>query len=115
MQFVFTTFSSEEEATHVIRTLVEERLIACGNISARSTSIYRWKGAVTTENEWTAILKTTDDLLEELTKRLTALHSYDVPEIVSVPVTSAAASYLAWIEESCKKDPAALPSPDDVS
>lgn len=103
MQLILTTFSSEEEATRIVRTLVEERLIACGNISPRTTSIYRWQDTVTMENEWTAILKTTDDRLEELTERLTALHSYDVPEIIALPVTGASSQYLDWVEESCKK------------
>jgi len=103
MLLVFTTFSGEDEAARVIRTLVEEKLIACGTVSAPATSIYRWKDQITSEKEWVAALKTTEECFEPLSLRLRELHSYEVPEIVAIPVTAASSEYSAWVSESCRK------------
>ncbi|MEO8206281.1 MAG: divalent-cation tolerance protein CutA [Chthoniobacterales bacterium] len=103
LQLVFTTFGSEDEAKRIILTLVEERLIACGNITSRVTSIYRWKGKISSEIEWAATLKTTEENFPVLSQRLKELHPYDVPEIVAIPVSAVSPDYAAWVTESCKK------------
>ena len=77
-------------------------LIACGNITGPAISIYRWQGKIASEKEWTAVLKTTEARFEALGKRLRELHSYDVPEIVAIPVSAASPDYAAWVAESCK-------------
>ncbi|MEO6846088.1 MAG: divalent-cation tolerance protein CutA [Chthoniobacterales bacterium] len=103
MQLIFTTFPNEEDAKRIVRILVDEKLIACGNIYPQSTSIYRWKNAVTMESEWAAILKTTEERLEELSTRLKELHSFEVPEMIAVPVSGASTEYAEWVAESCKR------------
>lgn len=103
MQLVFTTFGDEEDAKRIVLTLVEEKLIACGNITAPVTSIYRWQGKIASEKEWMVTMKTTDDGFGALCKRLRELHAYDVPEIVAISVSAASPDYAAWVAESCKK------------
>ena len=97
---VFTAFGSEEEAARVVRTLVEERLVACGNLLPGARSIYRWKGAVEDQKEVVAILKTRKSDWPALMSRLSELHSYETPEIVAVRLGSGSPGYLAWLEES---------------
>jgi periplasmic divalent cation tolerance protein len=96
---VFVTCSSEEEALKIARTLVEERLAACANMVAPIRSIYRWEGKTWDEKEWLLITKTQRDKFAELAKKVKALHSYSVPEIIALPIIEGAASYLHWIEE----------------
>ena len=90
---------SEEEAARVVRTLVEERLIACGNLVPGARSIYPWKGAIEDQREVMAILKTRKQDWPTLLSRLHELHSYDTPECVAVRIASGAPRYLAWLEE----------------
>jgi periplasmic divalent cation tolerance protein len=94
---VLSTFPSPEQAAEVARALVEERLAACANLVSGVRSIYRWKGAVQDDSETLAILKTTDDRRDALIARLVALHPYEVPEAIALPVTGGSAAYLAWI------------------
>ena len=97
---VYAVFANAEEAERIGRTVVEERLAACINILAPVRSIYRWKGAIETAQEVAAILKTSDTMVDALITRIAALHSYDVPCIVSWPVEKILASYAAWVEDS---------------
>jgi len=97
---LYTVFSSDEEAERIGRTVVEERLAACINILGPIRSIYRWKGSVESAAEVAAILKTTDATANELIARIAALHSYDVPCIVTWAVDKVLASYADWVEDS---------------
>jgi periplasmic divalent cation tolerance protein len=97
---VFTTFASEDEAARVVRTLVEERLIACGNVLPGARSLYRWQGEVKDEREVMAILKTRKSDWPALMSRLSELHSYETPEIVAVRIGSGSPAYLTWLEQS---------------
>jgi periplasmic divalent cation tolerance protein len=100
MLIVFTTFAREEDAVRVVRALVEERLIACGNVLPGVRSIYRWQGAVADQGEVMAILKTRKQDWAALLARLHELHPYQTPECLAVRVASGAPAYLAWLEES---------------
>ena len=80
MLLAFSTFGSEEEAARVVRTLVEERLIACGNLIPGARSLYRWQGKLRDEREVVAIMKTRKQDWAVLLSRLHELHSYDTPE-----------------------------------
>ena len=97
---IYAVFANAEEAEHIGRTVIEERLAACINIFPGVRSIYRWKGAIETADEVAAILKTSQDSAAALMARIAALHSYDVPCIVTWPVDKVLRSYAAWVEES---------------
>ena len=97
---VFTAFPSPEEATRVVRMLVEERLIACGNLFPGVRSIYRWEGAIAEEPEVVAIMKTRKQDWAALMSRLHELHSYSTPECVAVRIAAGAPKYMAWLEEA---------------
>ena len=105
MLLVFTTFGSEEEAARVVRALVEERLIACGNVLPGARSIYRWQGEVADEREVVALLKTRAREWPALLARLHELHPYDTPECVAVPAAAVAPKYLAWLEQALAPEP----------
>ena len=96
---VLVTCGSEEEATKIANSLVEERLAACVNIISPVRSIYRWEGKIWDEKEWMLIIKTQKKRFEELEKKIKSLHSYAVPEIIALPVVEGFASYLKWLEE----------------
>jgi len=100
---VLTTTSGREEAERLVKTLVEENLVACGNIVGPVTSIYRWKGALCTDPEHMVILKTRKDRLEEMSARLKGLHSYECPEILVLPVEAGFEAYMRWLRENTSK------------
>lgn len=95
---VSATCGSAEEARKLARMLVEERLAACVQVVPRIRSIYRWRGAVEESDEWLLLAKSRRDLFEELRRRLRASHSYELPEIVALPVVDGDPDYLAWID-----------------
>jgi len=96
-RFVYVTCSDAAEARRIGRVLVEERLAACANVLDDMASIYWWQGAVEEATEAVLIAKTRDDLVLALTARVKALHSYDVPGIVALPIVQGNPDYLAWI------------------
>jgi len=101
---VFTTFASEEDAARVVRTLVEERLVACGNLLPGARSIYRWRDAVEDQREVVALLKTRKQDWTALVSRLHELHPYDTPECVAVRIAAGAPRYMAWLDASLSPD-----------
>ncbi len=94
---VFITAPDEEEAARIARTIVEERLAGCVNIVKGIRSIYRWEGKVEDEHEVLMIVKTKRDLFNALEKRVKELHSYSVPEIISLPLVEGSEEYLSWL------------------
>jgi periplasmic divalent cation tolerance protein len=94
---VLVTAPSAEKAAELARTLVEERLAACGNVVPGLRSIYRWEGKVHDDAEALLLLKTTRARFEALRDRVLALHPYQVPEVIALPVEAGSAPYLAWI------------------
>lgn len=97
---IYAVFANAEEADRIARIAVEERLAACANLIGPIRSVYRWKGAVETAEEAAAIFKTTESKADALIARIAALHSYDVPCIVSSPIEKILGAYAAWVEES---------------
>ena len=95
---VFTTFASEADAVRVVHTLVEERLIACGNLLPGARSLYRWKGEVKDEREVVVLMKTRKQDWAALMSRLSELHPYETPECVAVRIAAGAPKYMAWLE-----------------
>ena len=95
---VFTTCGSEEEAQQLAAALIEKRLAACVNITAPVTSVYRWKGTVEKSSEWMLVIKTRREKFEALRIMLEAAHSYELPEVLALPVVEGSPNYLNWIE-----------------
>lgn len=82
------------------RALVEERLVACANLVDRATSLYRWEGTIEEAGECLAVLKTTESRLSALEARVLALHPYDLPEFVVLPVSGGSGPYLDWVRDA---------------
>lgn len=100
---VSMTVEKKEDAQRIGREAVESRLAACVQISGPITSLYWWKGRIEEAEEWLCLLKTERRLFEELVSKLRALHPYEVPEIVAVPLVAGSADYLRWIDQEVKK------------
>jgi periplasmic divalent cation tolerance protein len=97
---VLITAPDEETAAGMARAVVEDGLAACVNIVPGLRSIYRWKGKVEDENEVLMVAKTQKDKFEALEVRIRELHPYEVPEVISIPITAGSEPYLAWLAES---------------
>ena len=97
---VFATFPDAECARRIVTQLVEEKLIACGNIVPGVESIYRWEGKVQTAGEAMAILKTDYGHFHEMQERLTELHPYDVPECLALRIADGPEKYLRWLGDA---------------
>ena len=94
---VLTTTDSADKAHNLAQGAVEARLAACAQISAPVTSVYRWRNAIESAEEWQVLFKTTPACYDALEAHLTAKHDYDTPEIIALPVTRAGAAYAAWV------------------
>ncbi len=97
-KLIYITAGSVEEAKRIGRALVEERLAACANVLGAVTSFYWWQGALQEDGEAALIAKTRTDLVDRLVERVKALHSYDCPCVVAVPIEAGNPAFLDWIE-----------------
>jgi periplasmic divalent cation tolerance protein len=97
IRLALTTASNPGAASRLARSLVEERLAACVTVLPGATSIYRWKGQVEVADEVVLLLKTTEEQLPELEKRLKELHSYETPEFLVLKVEGGSEEYLSWL------------------
>jgi periplasmic divalent cation tolerance protein len=96
---VVTTTDSADEAERLARGLVEARLAACVQIVGPVRSAFRWEGSVSVETEWQLVVKTATARVDELSAWIAAEHSYDVPEVIAVPVVGGHAPYLRWVTD----------------
>ena len=94
---VFTNFPDHDSAVTLARTLVERRLAACVNVLGGATSIYRWQQSVETAHEVPVLIKTRRPLYAEVEAAIREMHSYELPEIIAVPITHGLPRYLDWI------------------
>jgi periplasmic divalent cation tolerance protein len=94
---VFMTAASSEEAAKLAKLLVEAHLAGCVQMLPQIESVYRWHGKVERQTEVLLIAKTTRSKFAELERRVRAAHSYEIPEIVALPVTAGSAPYLQWL------------------
>jgi periplasmic divalent cation tolerance protein len=99
---VLVTAPSADAAAEIARGLVEEGLAACGNVVPAIRSIYRWAGEIQDEAEALLVLKTERRLVPALKERLPALHPYQVPELLVLPVEDGLAPYLDWVSRSVR-------------
>lgn len=95
---VFSACSTEEEARRIARKLVEERLAACVSVKTGVRSFYRWKGAIEEADECLLMIKSSRDLFDRLRAELEKAHTYEVPEVVALPVVEGSPNYLNWLE-----------------
>lgn len=96
---LYVTTGSRDEALTIGRTVVEEQLAACANVLPAMTSIYRWQGAIEQADESVLLLKTRAELADQVTGRVVALHSYECPCVVSLPIEAGNPPYLQWISD----------------
>ncbi|HEV2763491.1 MAG TPA: divalent-cation tolerance protein CutA [Pyrinomonadaceae bacterium] len=99
---VLVTAGSREEAVRLAEMLVGSRLAACVQILPEMESVYRWKGEVERAPEHLLLVKTTAGCFAELETEVRALHSYETPEILALPVADISAPYLEWLKDNVK-------------
>ena len=97
---VFMTAANGEEATRLADMLVGAHLAACVQILPEMESVYRWQGKIERQSEVLLLAKTTRAKFDDLEREVRALHSYDTPEIIAVPVITGSAPYLDWLEQA---------------
>ncbi len=103
MRIVFVT-CAQQEAPNLLRVLVEERLVAGGNIVPSVRSIYRWKDQICDEAEAVLWMETQDDRVDAMMARLTELHSYDVPKILTFEPREGPQNYMQWVHDETRPD-----------
>ena len=94
---VIMTASTEKEATKIVRCLLDEKLIACANIIGPVSSLFWWKNKIDETTEFLVLMKSHSKLFDKLAKRVKAVHSYEVPEILAVPILKGSPPYLSWL------------------
>ena len=94
---VLVTTATKQEAEKITQHLLDLKLIACGNIIGPVASIFRWSGKMEKVEEYLTIMKSRRDLFGKITEEVKALHSYEVPEILALPVTEGSKGYLDWL------------------
>lgn len=97
---ILTTTESKSEAEKIAQALVERRLAACVNVIPQIRSIYRWKDKVESAEEFLLLIKTTKENESAVQAAIRELHSYDLPECISILIDGGSAEYLKWIAES---------------
>jgi periplasmic divalent cation tolerance protein len=96
---VMTTVARAEDAEYLAREVVERRLAACVNLLPPITSVYRWHGDVTREEERMLLMKTRADRFDALRDLLLEIHPYEVPEVIAVPLEGGSDGYLKWLDD----------------
>lgn len=102
---VITTTGTKADAGKIARALLEERLAACVQIVGPITSSFWWNGEIEEAEEWLCLIKSSAGMLERLEQAIRAVHPYDVPEILAVPVVAGSADYLVWLREELRSTP----------
>ena len=100
---VATTTEHKEDAEKIGKALVERRLAACAQLVGPIVSTYWWKGTIETAEEWMCYVKTRTSLYNELEAAIKAIHPYETPEIVAVPIIRGSDDYLEWLDTEVKK------------
>ena len=96
---VVTTTNNREEAECIAKAVVQQRLAACAQVSGPVTSYYWWEGKLANAEEWVCRMKTREEKYGSLQDRIREMHSYDVPEILAIPVVSGNSTYLEWVAD----------------
>lgn len=96
---------NQEEAGSLARRLVERRLAACVTLLGAARSYYRWQGAIESSEECLLLIKTSREEFEPLRREIETTHSYQVPEVLALPVIAGSLNYLEWLAASLKSSP----------
>ena len=99
---VLITAGSEEEAHKIAKLLINEKKAACVNIVPGVDSIFRWKGKIDSAREKLLLVKTRVSLLPEIINLVKQVHSYEVPEIIALPIVGGSKEYLKWLDSACQ-------------
>jgi periplasmic divalent cation tolerance protein len=94
---VLVTTANKQEAEKIAQHLLKQRLIACANIVGPVSSLFHWSGKVEAAEEYLIFMKSRKDLFDKLAETVKALHSYEVPEILVLPIVGGSKEYLAWL------------------
>jgi periplasmic divalent cation tolerance protein len=94
---LYSTINTIQDARRIAKTLVEEQLIACANIIPKIESIYKWKGKIENDEEVIIIAKTTDANVKKTIQRIKQLHTYELPDIIVLPIVGGLKEYLDYI------------------
>ena len=94
------TAKDVQEAQKIANGLLEAKLVACANLVPQIQSLFWWQGKIDQANEVLLVLKTQAKQVELVIKKVKSLHSYDVPEVIALPIVAGNADYLKWIDES---------------
>lgn len=100
---IFCTTANRAEAEAISAALLERKLIACSNVLDGAHSLFWWEGKVQNEKEHIMIMKSVDDLFEQLEETIKKMHSYDVPEIIALPIVKGSKEYLNWLKEAVEQ------------
>jgi periplasmic divalent cation tolerance protein len=101
---VLVTASDENEARRLAALLIEQKKAACVNIIPIVSSLYRWQGKIETGSESLMVIKSKSSLLDDIITLVKANHSYEVPEIIALPVSGGSPEYLGWLEDELAGD-----------
>ncbi len=99
---VFVSCESRQQASVLVNALLEARIIACAQIMPKIESFYHWQGQIERSEECLLILKSTGAQFQALQEMVNDLHSYDIPEVIAVPIVAGSPDYLNWINEHVK-------------
>jgi periplasmic divalent cation tolerance protein len=100
---ILTTAGSEDEARKIAHVLVERRLAACVNIVPKIQSVYRWKDKVESSEEYLLLIKSSKRCEDSVRTAIREIHSYELPECISLAIESGSAEYLRWLEDSVRE------------
>lgn len=99
---VFVTTANKAEAEKISQALLKMKLIACANIISPVTSFFLWQGKIDRAEECLMIIKSRKELFSELAEQVKSLHSYEVPEILALPIVEGSPAYLDWLQSVTK-------------
>ena len=115
VRVVLTTAGSTEEARRIANELVERRLAACVNVVTKLDSIFRWKDKVQESEEYLLLIKTTKGLFPKVRNAIKEMHSYEIPECISLAVEDGTEEYFKWIDENVESSDEQAQSPKPKS
>jgi periplasmic divalent cation tolerance protein len=95
---VLTTCESADEASQIARVLVEKKIAACVNIMPGAKSVYRWKDKIEEASEVLLIIKSRRDLFDAIRTEIAKIHTYELPELIALPIVDGSETYLAWLD-----------------